>query len=117
MVVYIEDEVANFTRQEMKDYLQIIKDKVVIIKFYADWCNPCKKADPIIQNYIQNKDDDWYYIKINVDNSDELMHFFRVSKLPTLLSYIDGDRMMAYEGADEGGIERFFKKNEAHLSF
>ena len=41
-----------------------------LVHFTADWCQPCKKMQPIIDEVI-NGDIDVNYVKINIDNDEE----------------------------------------------
>ena len=69
-----------------KDFENSIKDGVVIVDFYADWCGPCKMLGSILEEVIkENKD--LKIVKINVDTNNELASRFNVMSIPTLLLY------------------------------
>ena len=60
-------------------------DKPAIIDFYADWCGPCKKVSPILEELAAQYKDDIVIYKINVDNEKELASAFGIQSIPTLL--------------------------------
>lgn len=57
----------------------LIKDKYVLLDFYADWCGPCKMLTNVLEN-INNID----IIKINVDNYPQLAREYGVMSIPTI---------------------------------
>ena len=60
-------------------------DKPAIIDFYADWCGPCKKVAPALEELAQEYAGKVYIYKINVDNEPELAGLFGVRNIPTFL--------------------------------
>lgn len=64
-----------------------------LVHFTADWCQPCKKMEPIIEEFIkENKD--VKYTKINIEEDRELFDYYnkkyRVMSVPTFLGLEDG---------------------------
>ena len=60
-------------------------DTPAIIDFYADWCGPCKKVAPALEELAQEYAGKVYIYKINVDNEPELAGLFGVRNIPTFL--------------------------------
>ena len=54
-----------------------------IIDFYADWCGPCKKVAPILNEFANKYKGQLIIYKINVDKEKELARAFGVSSIPT----------------------------------
>ncbi len=64
---------------------------VVIADFYADWCGPCKILSPLMENLDEkNKDKGMKFVKINVDEEQELAGLFGVMSIPTVIVFKDG---------------------------
>ena len=64
-------------------------DKIVLVDFYADWCEPCKVFSPILEDVA----DDYDYVKVvkvNVDEEVELAQKYGIISLPTLLVVKNG---------------------------
>lgn len=59
--------------------------KPAIIDFYAEWCGPCKRISPILQELAVQYKNDIVIYKINVDNEKELASAFGIQSIPTLL--------------------------------
>ena len=56
-----------------------------IVDFYADWCPPCKKVDPILKELAKEYKGKIIIYKINTDNNRELAMAFRIQSIPTYL--------------------------------
>lgn len=60
-----------------------------LIHFTADWCNPCKRMAPIVEEFLLNNKD-VHYDKIDVDVDLEKVEQYNIQSVPTLISKIDG---------------------------
>ena len=56
-----------------------------IIDFYADWCPPCKKVEPILKELAKEYKGKIIIYKINTDNERELASAFGIRNIPTYL--------------------------------
>lgn len=68
----------------------INSDKPTIVDFYADWCGPCRKLSPIMEEVESEISDKAIFTKINTDENMEIAREFQISGLPTLLVFKDG---------------------------
>lgn len=60
-----------------------------LIHFTAEWCNPCKRMAPVIDEFLKNNTD-IHYDKVDVDTEFYKAEQYNVQSVPTLISKIDG---------------------------
>jgi len=64
-------------------------DEAVLVDFYADWCGPCKKLSPVLDELAQETPG-VRIVKVNIDRSPKSARGYRVKSLPTLILFKDG---------------------------
>ena len=65
-----------------------VKEGLVIVDFYADWCGPCQMLAPVLEDL--EKEISIKIVKINVDEIPDLARQFRIMSIPTLMLFKDG---------------------------
>ena len=68
----------------------------VILQFYADWCNPCKRMSPIVGSVAEIMPQ-YRFIKINRDFFMDLAKLYNITSIPTLIFLRDGKEIGRYE--------------------
>jgi thioredoxin 1 len=63
---------------------------VVLVDFYADWCGPCKAVAPIIEDLSKDMKDA-KFVKVNVDENQDLAADYSVFSIPTFLIFKNGE--------------------------
>jgi thioredoxin 1 len=69
---------ANFEERVLKS------EKPVLVDFYAEWCGPCKKLGPVLEDFAQEHPD-IRVVQVNVDENSDLVGRYGVKAMPTLL--------------------------------
>ena len=80
-VIKISEE--NFKKEVLEE------SKTVLVDFYADWCGPCKMLSPIIEE-VAKENEDAKFVKINVDEAQELAIEYDIMSIPTIVVIKDG---------------------------
>lgn len=73
---------------ETENFNEEIKDKLVLVDFYAVWCGPCKMMHPILEQ-VKDIYPDLKIIKVNVDEHEDLTRQYGVMSIPTLILFKD----------------------------
>jgi thioredoxin 1 len=68
-----------------------------ILYFTADWCNPCKKVKPIVEEL--NRDSAVKFQLIDVDQELEMVKNMNVRSVPTFIVIEDGSEVKRTVGA------------------
>lgn len=72
----------GMTKQQYDALLN--SDKLVLIDFYADWCGPCKKMKPYLEEISKDMADKVVVIRINADDNQVLCKELKIDALPVL---------------------------------
>ncbi len=72
----------GMTKQQFDALLH--SDKLVLIDFYADWCAPCKKMKPYLDEISKDMTSAVTVIRINADDNQELCKVLKIDALPVL---------------------------------
>lgn len=72
-----------------QNFKEQVKDGLVLVDFYADWCGPCKMMHPVLEE-LENDRAEAKIMQINVDESPAMSKEYGVMSIPTLILFKDG---------------------------
>ena len=75
----------GMTKQQFDALLN--SDKLVLIDFYAEWCEPCKKMKPYLDEISKDMTTKVSIIRINADDNKEICKELKIDGLPVLKLY------------------------------
>jgi thioredoxin 1 len=82
------DKVKNFTDT---DFDQSVKDGVVLVDFWAEWCAPCRRLAPTVDQLAEEYNGRITVAKVNIDENPMVPSKFMIRGIPTLLLFKNGD--------------------------
>ena len=71
----------------------------VFVDFWAEWCGPCRAVSPIVEELSKEYGDKVNFVKLNVDENNELAQKYNVFSIPTLAIFKDGEVISQKVGA------------------
>ncbi|WGI18041.1 thioredoxin [Methanonatronarchaeum sp. AMET-Sl] len=77
----------------------INENKMVVIDAWADWCNPCKKLEPVIEELAEEYKGEIVFGKLNVDENGGVARKYGIMSIPTLLFFENGELVNRTVGA------------------
>jgi thioredoxin 1 len=88
----------NFDQDVLKSPIPVLVD------FYADWCGPCKMAEPVLVELSDSYKDKVLIVKVNVDEN-QIAGKYGVMSIPTTILFKGGSEIGRQVGF--GGKQTF----------
>ncbi len=82
---YVNLTEDNFESEVLKS------DQPVLVDFWADWCAPCHRIAPVIEELAHEFDGTATIAKLNVDEEPELARRYGIRSIPSLLFFRSGE--------------------------
>jgi|TARA_B100000424_G_scaffold266783_1_gene258494 thiol:disulfide interchange protein len=105
---------------DRNSFIDLLKENtgLIMLKFGAEWCNPCKQIEDYVEKKFSEMPTDVTCIKIDVDEHLDLYAFLKSKKMvqgiPTILCYEKGNETYIpidiVSGTDEKELDNFFKR-------
>jgi len=99
------------------------QDKLVIVDFFATWCEPCKMLAPILEKVANELKDKVVLMKVNLDDAPQTAGKFNVDRIPTVIVFQNGQPITGFVGiANESAIKNMLNnivngKNPVHEEY
>jgi len=91
--------IRDITENEFDEYvIQQSTHTLVLVDFWAGWCNPCKMLSPLLDNVIDAYGGDVLLAKVDTDKEKNLSAAFNVRSLPTVLLFKKGEIVDTFMG-------------------
>ena len=100
------------TREEFKKLLR--EGVIIIVKASANWCGPCKNIAPLVKKLFESMPNNVFMLEIDVDEDTDLVSYFKIRSVPTLISYVGNERTDILTTSKEDSVKKFFSKVNAH---
>ena len=72
---------------------EVLKAKgLVLVDFNADWCGPCRMMKPILEAFSKQHEE-VKVVGVDIDENDELAEQYKVSTIPCLVVFRDGEEI------------------------
>lgn len=69
---------------------QETRDGVTLVDFWAEWCGPCRRIAPIVEQLAGEYEGRASIAKLNVDENPNIPGRFMIRGIPTLLLFKNG---------------------------
>lgn len=95
----VNGSTGKFSGMSEQDYHALLQtDKLVLVDFYADWCPPCKKMKPYLEEIAAEMGETVEVIRINADNHQSISKILNIDALPVLMLYQDQKLIWKHTG-------------------
>ena len=90
------------SKHQLEEVLQK-SSQLVVIKFGAKWCGPCKTMNPIFHAFSE-KHKDILCVEVDADEMSEVLEEYNVSSLPTFLCLKKKTVLTSLKGAVQASV-------------
>ena len=99
--------VKHVTKKEFEEIIS--GDKTVFCDFWANWCGPCRMLGPVFEE-ISEKYENAVFVKVNVDEEEELAIKYRITSIPNIIAFKGGEPISSSLGfVPASALEEFVK--------
>lgn len=76
-------------QEEFNDLILNSKEETIVVDFFGEWCQPCKKLLPILEEFATETQAPTF--KVDIDDCPNLAKRFGIKSVPTVLSFKNGE--------------------------
>jgi thioredoxin 1 len=87
-------------------------DKPIIVDFWAEWCSPCRKLSPILDEISVEYSEKIDVVKVNLDENPAIAAQYGITSIPAIYLFQNGKVMNTVIGARP---KQFFEKEFADV--
>jgi thioredoxin 1 len=81
-----------------EDFYKEIKNGIVVLDIWADWCRPCKAIEPHLKE-LEREYPNVKFLKLNADEYPEILQDLGVISIPTVIYFKNGKEVGRIVGA------------------
>jgi thioredoxin-like negative regulator of GroEL len=92
-----------------QDFSAAIQGGMVVVKFEADWCGPCRNMASFVNDLAQTygaSSHNVKFLKVDIDRRDDLAAQYRVTSIPAFLFFREGRQIDELKGANRQALQQ-----------
>ena len=77
----------------------ISKNRYAVVDFWAEWCGPCRRVAPVVEELSHEMAGLVAFAKCNIDEAPQISRQFSITAIPTIILYANGRMIDRVTGA------------------
>ncbi len=95
----------NLKHLDDENFQKTIAQGVTLVDFYADWCGPCRRIAPVIEELATELSGKITVAKLDIEKAQQTTATFQVMSIPTIIVFKDGKEFKRIVGlTDKRGL-------------
>jgi len=99
----------------MPNFKEVLSKGIVLVDFWAEWCEPCKVQDPILLALADETPEEVIVAKLNVDDNKYITQQKAVRNIPSMILFNKGEEVQRWTGLQSkevllAGINKYVNK-------
>jgi len=87
-------EISNFQDKIIDES----KKRLVVVDFWAEWCEPCKTLAPILEKLEIDFKDKFLLAKVDTEANSEIASQLQIQSIPTVMFFYEADLVDKFSG-------------------
>lgn len=113
---HIRNPAARPTEVSARQFKQLVSQGVVLVKFGATWCGPCRKVAPELEQLATNNAGSVKVLTVDIDQEQALAERHQVGTIPHMLLFRNGEQVHQWTGFEKASqMQRQIDKAKASL--
>ena len=104
------------TNQDVHSVLHECHDKLVVVDYFAPWCQPCVRFSPVFETMAKDHASKAVFMKVDIEKIPEAAEAAQVNTLPTFIIFYNGRKQDRCEGALKEKLEEMITKVTTNLN-
>ena len=85
-----------------ENFESTVKDNgIVLVDFWADWCQPCKRFSPIYED-ASGRHENVVFGKVDTEDARDLSAALEIQSIPTIMGFKEGNLVFRQAGMLSG---------------
>lgn len=95
----VQKNVVDITLENFQQViLQQSQEKLVMVDFWASWCEPCKDLMPMLERIAAEYQNDMILARVDCEEQQDIAAQFGIRNLPTVMIVKDGQPVDGFAG-------------------
>jgi thioredoxin 1 len=83
------------------NFEQTIAKGITLVDFYADWCGPCRRIAPVIEELAKEMQGKATVAKLDIEKAQSTTASYQVMSIPTIILFKDGKEVKRIVGLSD----------------